>query len=71
MFAAMPQAPAAHLLAEIERSGSGSAEFWALFWALLHQLTHEELRRVLTAAGHRGLRTHLGIGLSRASIGHD
>ena len=67
----MPDTPAARLLAEIERSGSGSAAFWALFWDLLQQLTHEELRRVLTAAGQRGLRTRLGIGLSGARIGRD
>ena len=71
MFAVMHDAPAARLLAEIERSGSGSAAFWALFWNLFSGLTHEELRRILTAAGHRGLRTHLGIGLARAGVVHD
>jgi hypothetical protein len=62
MFAAMRDGPAARLLAEIERSGSGSAEFWAQFWSLFHRLTHEELRRIIVATGRRGLRTHLGIG---------
>ena len=62
----MPQGAASRLLAEIERSGSGSAAFWALYWDLLDQLTGDELRRVLTAAGHRSLRTRLGITLPSA-----
>ena len=57
---------AARLLAEIERSGSGSASFWALYWELLDQLSGDDLRRVLTAAGHRTLLTQLGIRLPSA-----
>ena len=69
MFSAMPKvalAASARLFAEIERSGSGSAAFWSLYWDLLLQLTEEEVRRVLTAAGHRSLRTQLGTSLPGA-----
>lgn len=55
MFCTMRQTAAAQLLEEIERSGSGSAAFWELFWGLFGQLAGDELRRVLTAAGHRSL----------------
>jgi len=64
----MHPAPAARLLAEIERSGSGSAAFWALFWSVFHQLSGEELRRVLRAAGHRGVQMRLGIGSTGAAL---
>ena len=62
--------PAARLLAEIERSGSGSVSFWTLYWELLDQLTGDELRRVLTAAGRRTLFTRLGIRFPSAGIRH-
>ena len=76
MFSVMPNvahAAAARLFTEIERSGSGSADFWALYWDLLLELTEDELRRVLTAAGHRSFRTQLGTslpgaGTSRGSV---
>ena len=44
---------AAELLAEIERSGSGSRAFWVKFWQAVGSLSDAELRRVLVATGRR------------------
>ena len=44
---------ASELLAEIERSGSGSRAFQLRFWQALDDLSDFDLRRVLVAAGRR------------------
>jgi hypothetical protein len=44
---------AAELLAEIERTGSGSRVFSVRFWQALDHLSDMELRRVLAAVGGR------------------
>jgi hypothetical protein len=43
----------AELLAEIERSGSGSERFWVRLFLSIDALTDAELKRVLLAAGDR------------------
>jgi hypothetical protein len=68
MFCAMRQNAVADLLAEIERSGSGSVAFWELFWSAFHQLSGDEIRRVLTTTGHRSVRYKLGMGFWRARV---
>lgn len=67
----MVQSPVAHLLEEIERSGSGSAAFWELFWRALSGLTGDEPRRVMTAEGHRSVSHRLGIPFRSARAGGD
>jgi hypothetical protein len=50
----MMTSPLPGLLQQIERSGSGSVEFWKRLWCEIDALSEMELRRLIMAVGMRG-----------------